>query len=197
MNLDDLACVNALESLSLSNTIGRNRKLIPDKAIEAIISGYQQQVAKLKDNGINITLCGGETADVGDLVRTLIIDSTLFARVKKENVIDTHRISDGDIIIGLSSTGQAVYESKPNSGIGSNGLTLARHALVAREYADKYPEILDPNIAADVAYSGTTKLFDVPAALGESVVSALLSPTRTYAPITRRICSELGSKLQN
>ena len=190
MNLDDIACVNAFESLTLSNTIGRNKNTIPDAALKEIISGYKEVAEHLSQNGIDIKLCGGESADLGDLIRTVVIDSTLFARVKKSEVISTDNIKANDIIIGLSSTGKAKYESESNSGLGSNGYTLARHALVASKYAEKYPEILDPAIKA-AAYQGKLDLFEEQKNLDTSLIKALLSPTRSYSPVIRKITKEL------
>ncbi len=195
MNLDDVACVNAFESLLLSNTIGRNRRRVDDQIIGAIIKGYRKTVAMLNEHGIEITMAGGETADVGDLTQTLIVDSTLFARVRRSAAISTNAVETGDVIVGLSSTGQASYESKPNSSMGSNGITLARHALVASKYLDRYPEILDPGAAGEFTYSGKLDLFAEPAGLGSSVIAALLSPTRTYAPIIKVLAAELPGQI--
>ncbi|MDZ4785216.1 MAG: AIR synthase-related protein [bacterium] len=188
MNLDDVICAGIPETLILSNTIGRNKALIPDEAISAIINGYKDLISNLKSQGISISLCGGETADVGDLVRTCIVDSTLYGRIKKSNIISTDSIKAGDIIIGLSSTGKATYETENNSSIGSNGLTLARHALINQKYAQKYPEILDPNIPKESSYCGKYSLLEPIANLsGISIAKALLSPTRTYAPVIKKI----------
>ncbi len=184
MNLDDVLCTGPVEALSLSNTIGRNKLVIPDTAIKEVIEGYREVVSLLATYGITVNLCGGETADVGDLVRTIIIDSTLFGRVKRDRTISTDQIVPGDVIIGLSNTGQASYEKSPNSSLSSNGYTLARHALIAKKYPEKYPEILDPNIKLSDAYNGKLDLMAKPSELGgQSLVEALLSPTRTYAPI--------------
>ncbi len=195
MNVDDVACVGAFEGMLLSNTIGRNRRLIPDECIEAVISGYREIVALLSTQGVPIVLAGGETADMGDLIRTLVLDSTLFARVKRTHAISTDAILPGDIIIGLSSTGTALYETEPNSSVGSNGFTLARHALIARKYSDKYPEILDPGIDPAIAYRGSHDLFSSPPPLSTSIAKSLLSPTRTYAPILKLLHQELGKDL--
>ncbi len=195
MNLDDVACVGALESLALCNTIGRNRKLIPDSAIEQIVNGYKETIAALAREGIDIELCGGETADLGDIVRTLIVDSSLFARVKREHAISFKNIQDGDYIIGLSSTGQCSYENASNSGIGSNGLTLARHALISADYATKYPEILSPEIDTNRAYRGQWKFFDAPKPLDQNIARSILSPTRSYAPFIKRLLEEAGSEI--
>jgi phosphoribosylformylglycinamidine cyclo-ligase len=195
MNLDDVACNNAFEGLLLSNTIGRNRFLISDEVISAIIAGYKECLELLESLGISVGFAGGETADMGDVIRTLAIDSTLFARVKRAEVIDASRIAAGDIIVGLSSTGHASFEKTPNSGIASNGFTLARHALLNKEYAERYPEIVDPTLRGSTAYRGAYLLDDAPPELGMSVGEALLSPTRPYAPIVRKIAAELGNEL--
>jgi phosphoribosylformylglycinamidine cyclo-ligase len=195
MNLDDIACINAFEGIVLSNTIGRNRFLIPDEVINALITGYKDCIDLLSDLGIPIDFAGGETADMGDIIRTMVIDSTLFARVKRAEIIDASRIAAGDVIIGLCSTGHASFEKTPNSGIASNGFTLARHALLNKEYAEKYPEIVDPTLKGSSAYRGAYLLDDAPPELGMSVGEALLSPTRPYAPIIRTIAKELGSEL--
>ena len=195
MNLDDVACVNAFESLVLSNTIGRNRSLITDDVIGELINAYKNCAAKLAEHGVKIDLSGGETADLGDLVRTIVVDSTLFARVKKSEVISTDSIEDGDIIIGLSSTGQASYEDKENSGLGSNGYTLARHALIASKYAEKYPEIVDPSLSSDDTYQGKLDLFDPVPGLSLNLAEALLSPTRSYAPVIKKAAKTLGNDI--
>ncbi len=195
MNLDDAACIGAFENLMLSNTIGRNRHLVPDQAVAALIKGYRDLVDKLQGLGIPIVLGGGETADVGDLVRTVVVDSTIFGRVRRENAISTSRIASGDIIIALQGTGQTTYETEPNSSIGSNGFTLARHALISKKYCEKYPEILDPRIDPALAYRGVHDLFDTPAPLEISIAKALLSPTRTYAPILQAVFRELKSEI--
>ena len=195
MNLDDVICVGAFESLVLSNTLGRNRTVIPDEAVQEIISGYREQIQLLAEHGIEIQMAGGETADLGDLVRTLVVDSTLFARVKRAEAISTDAIAAGDIIIGLSSTGQSRHEPRENSGIGSNGITLARHAVLPRRYAEKYPEILDPRIDPAVAYAGSHELFTTPSPLSMNVAEALLSPTRSYAPVIRSVLKEVGREV--
>jgi phosphoribosylformylglycinamidine cyclo-ligase len=195
MNLDDVACANAFEGLALSNTIGRNRSVIADDVIAEILIGYKQVVEMLADNGIHIALCGGETADLGDLVRTIVVDSTLFARVRKESVVKCDKAVDGDVLIGISSTGQANYEDSPNSGIASNGLTLGRHALIKRSYAEKYPEIIDPALDLSESYCGESNLFDSPDPLTTTLADAITSPTRTYAPIIKKICEECGPNI--
>ncbi|RMG44406.1 MAG: phosphoribosylformylglycinamidine cyclo-ligase [Candidatus Dadabacteria bacterium] len=195
MNLDDVACVGAFESLLLSNTIGRNRRLIPDNVIKEIIAGYRDLASVLARYGIQIAIGGGETADLGDLVRTIVVDSTLFARVKRGKAIRTDAIKEGDVIVGLSSTGQAVYEDKENSGLGSNGYTLARHALIKSSYRDKYPEIQDPGLDTELSYRGSLDLFDQLPGTDFTVIEALLSPTRTYAPVIKKISERLNDKL--
>ena len=187
MNLDDIACSGGLSGLVLSNTIGRNRSCIPDSAIEAVIKGYQECVSMLRKSGIEIQMSGGETADVGDLVRTIIVDSTLCARIPQAELVDAYRVKPGDLIIGFSSTGQSRHESRPNSGIGSNGLTLARNVLLSRHYAEAYPEVCDPNIRPELAYRGPYRVTDQFPGLGMTVGDALLSPTRSYAPLLRSL----------
>lgn len=195
MNIDDVACVGAFSNLLLSNTIGRNRSLIPDDVIRAIIMEYREQAEQLSELGIKITLAGGETADMGDLVRTVVIDSTIFARVPKADAISTDTIADGDVLVGLSGTGTARYESAPQSSIGSNGFTLARHALIHRDYARRYPEIVDPALTSELSYRGQHLLFDAPAPLTTTIAAALLSPTRIYAPVLKEIYRELGREV--
>ena len=187
MNLDDIACSGGLESLILSNTIGRNRSLIPDQAIVEIIGGYRDCVGMLASEGISIRMSGGETADVGDLVRTLIVDSTLSSRIPREHLVDTTRVVAGDVIVGFSSTGTARFEMEPNSGMGSNGLTLARNVLLSRKLASTYPEVCDPSLSHEVAYRGPFSVTDYHESLGMTVGEALLSPTRTYAPLIKRL----------
>ena len=187
MNLDDIACSGGLEGLILSNTIGRNRSLIPDQAIAEIIGGYKDCVAMLESEGISIRMSGGETADVGDLVRTLIVDSTLSSRIPRAQLVDTTRVVAGDVIVGFSSTGTARFEREPNSGMGSNGLTLARNVLLSRQLASAYPEVCDPNLPHDVAYRGPFSVTDYHESLGMTVGEALLSPTRTYAPLMNQL----------
>ena len=189
MNLDDIACSGGLEGLILSNTIGRNRSLIPDQAIAEIIGGYKDCVTMLESEGISIRMSGGETADVGDLVRTLIVDSTLSSRIPRNQLVDTTRVVAGDVIVGFSSTGTARVESEPNSGMGSNGLTLARNVLLSRQLASAYPEVCDPGLSHNVAYRGTFSVTDYHESLGMTVGEALLSPTRTYAPLMKQLLS--------
>jgi phosphoribosylformylglycinamidine cyclo-ligase len=187
MNIDDLLCVGATSNILLSSTIGRNKNLIPGEVIAAIINGTEEVLEMLRQHGIDITSTGGETADVGDLVRTVIIDSTVVARMKRSDVINNARIQAGDVIVGLASYGKATYETEYNGGMGSNGLTSARHDVFTKEYAVKYPESYDKDISADLVYSGkyhlTDRLSDVELDVGKLV----LSPTRTYAPIIQEI----------
>jgi phosphoribosylformylglycinamidine cyclo-ligase len=189
MNIDDLLCVGAIENILLSSTIGRNKDLIPGEVIAAIINGTEELVSQLKENGIKIHTTGGETADVGDLVRTIIVDSTVTCRMKRTNVIDNKNIKDGDIIVGLASFGKANYESEYNSGIGSNGLTSARHDVFSKYLAKKYPETFNISIPEKLVYSGSKKLTDkIEIENGKLEIGKLiLSPTRTYAPVIKKI----------
>lgn len=191
MNLDDLLCVGATDNILLSSTIGRNRKLIPGEVIAAIINGTEELLAELRDNGIGIYSTGGETADVGDLVRTIIVDSTVTCRMRREDVIDNARIKDGDVIVGLASYGQANYESEYNGGMGSNGLTSARHDVFSHKYASLYPESYDHNVPDEYVYSGTKNLTDEVANSPLNAGKLVLSPTRTYAPVIAAILREM------
>ena len=192
MNIDDLICVGATKNIVVSSTIGRNKKLIPGKIIENIIKGNEEVISNLNQFGMNITSAGGETADVGDLVKTIIVDSTIFCRMKKQDVIDNDNIEADNIIIGLASFGKAIYENAYNSGIGSNGLTSARHDVFNKKIKDLYPETYDSSLAESLTYSGsknlTDKIIDSPLDAGKLV----LSPTRTYAPILNRIFNVIG-----
>ncbi len=195
MNTDDLLCVGAVDNILVSSTIGRNKMLIPGEVISAIINGTDQLLAEMRDMGIGIYATGGETADVGDLVRTIIVDSTVSCRMKRSDVIDNSRIRPGDVIVGLSSSGQATYEKRYNGGMGSNGLTSARHDMFAKYLAEKYPESYDKSVPEDLVYSGKYRLDD---AVTDSPVCAgllVLSPTRTYAPIVRRVLDEMRSEI--
>lgn len=183
MNTDDLACVGCYENLSLSNTIGRNAHLVDGKAIAKVIEGYDEAIAKLSDAGVGIKMCGGETADVGDLVRTLIVDSTIVARIKKTDVINAANIKPGHVIVGLASSGQATYEDAYNSGISSNGLTAARHMLLSKYYADSFKESYSDTVPYDKVYCGKFRLTDNLPGTDVSVGAAILSPTRTFLPI--------------
>lgn len=191
MNVDDLLCVGATDNILLSSTIGRNKNLIPGEVISTIINGTEEVLEMLRSYGLNIRSTGGETADVGDLVRTIIVDSTVTARMKRNEVIDNSNIKEGDVIVGLASYGQATYESEYNSGMGSNGLTSARHDVFAKEYALKYPESYDQDVPADLVYSGKYKVTDELPATPLNVGKLVLSPTRTYAPIMIEVFKEL------
>lgn len=191
MNVDDLLCVGATENILLSSTIGRNKNLIPGEVISTIINGTEEVLEMLRQYGLNIRSTGGETADVGDLVRTILVDSTVVARMKRTAVIDNSRIQAGDVIVGLASSGKATYEHEYNSGMGSNGLTSARHDVFTKEYATKYPESYNKDVPADLVYTGkynvTDELPEAPLNIGKLV----LSPTRTYAPIMMEVFNVL------
>ena len=193
MNIDDLLCVGATDHIMLSSTIGRNKNLIPGEVISAIINGTEELIEDLKSYGVTIHSTGGETADVGDLVRTIIVDSTVTARIKRKDVIDNANIKAGDVIVGLSSYGQASYEKSYNGGMGSNGLTSARHDVFHNYLAEKFPESFDAAVPKDLVYSGQVKLTD---AVEDAPIDAgqlVLSPTRTYAPIIKAILSKYKS----
>ena len=194
MNLDDLLCIGITDQVLLSSTIGRNKHLIPGEVIAAIINGTEELASSLSKYGVNVHTTGGETADVGDLVRTIIVDSTVTAKIKKSDVIDNANIQAGDVIVGLSSTGQATYEDKYNSGIGSNGLTSARHDVFNKYLAQKYPESFDPHTPDNVVYTGSKRLNDQLDNLTLDAGKAVLSPTRTYAPIIKKIFDEIPRK---
>ena len=194
MNIDDLLCVGATTNIMLSSTIGRNKNLIPGEVISAIINGTEELIKDLKGFGVTIHSTGGETADVGDLVRTIIVDSTVTARLKRSDVIDNANIKPGDVIVGLESFGQANYEKGYNGGMGSNGLTSARHDVFHKDLAHKFPESFDASVPEDLVYSGNTKLTDT---IKNSPIDAgklVLSPTRTYAPIIKEILSKYTSE---
>jgi phosphoribosylformylglycinamidine cyclo-ligase len=191
MNVDDLLCVGATGPILLSSTIGRNKNLIPGEVIAEIINGTEEVLAMLRQHGMEIQSTGGETADVGDLVRTIIVDSTVTARMKRGDVIDNSRIEAGDIIIGLASSGQANYETQYNSGMGSNGLTSARHDVFYHEYAAKYPESFDYQIPGKLVYSGKYKVTDTLPSVTLDMGKLVLSPTRTYTPIIIQVLKEL------
>lgn len=190
MNIDDLLCVGAVDNILLSSTIGRNKNLIPGEVIKEIIEGTESLCSELKELGVNIYPTGGETADVGDLVRTIIVDSTVTARIKKSDVVSADQIQAGNVIVGLSSSGQATYEKEYNGGMGSNGLTSARHDVFANYLAEKYPESYDNRVPEDLVYSGSRKLTEKLEELGIDVGKLVLSPTRTYAPIIKKILDE-------
>lgn len=190
MNTDDLLCVGATDNILLSSTIGRNKNLVPGEVIAALINGTEEVLQNLRDNGIGIHSTGGETADVGDLVRTLIVDSTVTGRMKKSDVISNHKIKGGDVIVGMASHGQATYESEYNGGMGSNGLTSARHDVFGKYLAEKYPESYDPGVPGDLVYSGSKKLTEEIPGTGVTAGKLVLSPTRTYAPIIKKTLDE-------
>ncbi|MFM1879077.1 MAG: hypothetical protein RLZZ241_1943 [Bacteroidota bacterium] len=190
MNLDDLLCVGVTENILLSSTIGRNKNRIPGEVIAAIISGTEELIADLKQWGIGIHSTGGETADVGDLVRTIIVDSTVAARIHRDQIIDNSRISPGDVIVGLASFGQATYEKEYNGGMGSNGLTSARHDVFGNHLASEFPESFDPEVPDDLVYSGSVDLTDTVAGVPVDAGRLVLSPTRTYAPVIKKILED-------
>lgn len=190
MNLDDLICVGATDQILLSSTIGRNKNLIPGEVIAAVINGTEEILAELREMGISIYSTGGETADVGDLVRTIIVDSTVTCRMKRNEVISNHTIQAGDVIVGLSSSGKATYEQEYNGGMGSNGLTSARHDVFHKSVAEQYPESYDPAVPYDLVFSGNKALTDLIEVDGHTPVTAgklVLSPTRTYAPVIKKV----------
>lgn len=195
MNTDDLLCVGAVDNILVSSTIGRNKMLIPGEVISAIINGTDELLQQMREMGIGIYATGGETADVGDLVRTIIVDSTVTCRMKRSDVIDNANIRPGDVIVGLSSCGQATYETEYNGGMGSNGLTSARHDVFAKYLAEKYPESYDKAVPDELVYSGkyhlTDKVEDAPVCAGKLV----LSPTRTYAPVVKRMLDEMRADI--
>ncbi|WP_299900758.1 AIR synthase related protein [uncultured Aquimarina sp.] len=193
MNIDDLLCVGATDNIMLSSTIGRNKNLIPGEVISAIINGTEELLEELKGFGVTIHSTGGETADVGDLVRTIIVDSTVTARMKRKDVIDNANIKVGDVIVGLASFGQATYEKEYNGGMGSNGLTSARHDVFHKVLAEKYPESFDAAVPSELVYSGKTKLTDAVENAPIDAGKLVLSPTRTYAPIIKKILSKFDS----
>jgi len=194
MNIDDLLCVGATDNIMLSSTIGRNKNKIPGEVISAIINGSEELLDELKGFGVTIHSTGGETADVGDLVRTIIVDSTVTARLKRSDVIDNANIKVGDVIVGLESFGQATYETQYNGGMGSNGLTSARHDVFDKYLAKKYPESFDQEVPEDLVYSGSKKLTDTLEDSALDVGKLVLSPTRTYAPIIKKILSKYTNK---
>lgn len=195
MNVDDLLCVGATENILVSSTIGRNKNNIPGEVISTIINGTEELLAKLRELGISIYSTGGETADVGDLVRTIIVDSTVTCRMKREDVISADRISAENVIVGLSSTGKATYETEYNGGMGSNGLTSARHDVFAKYLAEKYPESFDSVVPTDLVYSGNYKLTDKIEDLQINAGKLVLSPTRTYAPVIKAILGKFRHQI--
>ena len=197
MNIDDLICVGATENIVVSSTIGRNKKLIPGEVIKQIIEGNEDVISNLNKYGMNVVSSGGETADVGDLVKTIIVDSTVFCRMKRADVIDNGNIIAGNVIVGLSSFGKASYEEEYNSGIGSNGLTSARHDVFEKSLKNKYPESFDNQISDELIYSGTKKVTDLIENSPLDAGKLVLSPTRTYAPLIKKIFEEIDRKKIN
>lgn len=195
MNIDDLLCVGATDNILLSSTIGRNKNLIPKEVLAALINGTEELLADLKQHGVEIHSTGGETADVGDLVRTIIVDSTVTARMKKIDVIDNANIKGGNVIVGLASYGQATYENEYNGGMGSNGLTSARHDVFDHYLANKYPESFDNAVPSDLVYSGTKQLIEKIEGTPLDAGKLVLSPTRTYAPIVKKILDKHRSEI--
>ena len=191
MNTDDLLCVGAIDNILVSSTIGRNKMLIPGEVISAIINGTDEIIAQMREMGIGIYGTGGETADVGDLVRTIIVDSTVSCRMKRSDVINNANIRSGDVIVGLSSSGQASYETAYNGGMGSNGLTSARHDIFAKYLAEKYPESYDKAVPEELVYSGSYKLTDSVDGSPVNAGKLVLSPTRTYAPVVKRVLDKM------
>ena len=195
MNIDDLLCVGATDNILVSSTIGRNKMLIPGEVISTIINGTEELLSELRALGVNAYLTGGETADVGDLVRTIIVDSTVTCRMKREDVVSNHNIRPGDVIVGLASFGQATYEKEYNGGMGSNGLTSARHDVFAKYLAGKYPESFDAAVPDELVYSGNLKLTDTIGGLGIDAGKLVLSPTRTYAPVIKKVLESLRPEI--
>lgn len=195
MNVDDLLCVGATENILVSSTIGRNKNNIPGEVISTIINGTEELITKLRELGISIYSTGGETADLGDLVRTIIVDSTVTCRMKRDDVISADKISAENVIVGLSSSGQATYETEYNGGMGSNGLTSARHDVFAKYLAEKYPESFDSKVPAELVYSGKYKLTDKIEELGIDAGKLVLSPTRTYAPVIKKILDNFRNQI--
>ena len=195
MNVDDLLCVGATDNILVSSTIGRNKNKIPGEVIAALIEGTEELLQSLREMGLSIYSTGGETADVGDLVRTIIVDSTVVCRMKRNDVISADRISPGNIIIGLSSSGKASYEDEYNGGMGSNGLTSARHDVFSNYLAEKYPESYDPDVPENLVYTGKLKLTDKIEDLGVDAGKLVLSPTRTYAPVIKKIIEKFGRQI--
>ena len=195
MNLDDLLCVGISDNILLSSTIGRNKNLIPGEVISAIINGTEAFLSGLRKLGIDIHSTGGETADVGDLVRTIIVDSTVTARVKRSDIISNDTIRSGDVIVGLASSGQTTYENEYNGGMGSNGLTSARHDVFAKYLAEKYPESYDAGVPSDLVYSGNLRLTEEVPGTGLSAGKLVLSPTRTYAPVIKTVLDQFRHKI--
>ena len=195
MNMDDLLCVGATDNILLSSTIGRNKNVIPGSVLGALINGTEEVCEMLRKNGVNIISTGGETADLGDLVRTVVCDSTVTARMRRDEVISNDNIRPGDVIVGMASYGQASYEDEYNGGMGSNGLTSARHDVFSKQYADRFPEAYDPAVPRDLVFSGKYSLTDIEPETGMTVGKLVLSPTRTYAPVIQKLLQTMRSKV--
>ena len=195
MNIDDLLCVGAVDNILVSSTIGRNKLLVPGEVISAIINGTDELLAELREMGVGVYATGGETADVGDLVRTIIVDSTVTCRMKRADVINNANIRPGDVIVGLASYGQATYEKEYNGGMGSNGLTSARHDVFAKYLAEKYPESYDKAVPEELVYSGQLKLTDTVEGSPLDAGKLVLSPTRTYAPVVKKLLDALRPEI--
>ncbi len=195
MNIDDVACVGVLDNILYSSTIGRNKKLVPGEVIAAIINGAEEVLQMLRDSGINVLSTGGETADLGDLVRTIVVDSTITARARRSEIIDNANIQPGDVIVGLTSYGKASYEHEYNGGMGSNGLTSARHDVFDKLYAEKYPETYDPEIDRGLVYTGSFKVTDPAPGTSVDMGKLVLSPTRTYAPVLKKLFGEIKKEI--
>lgn len=196
MNLDDLLCVGAVDNILVSSTIGRNKNRIPGEVISAIINGTEELLSDLRDHGIGVHLTGGETADVGDLVRTIIVDSTVVCRMRRDEIIDNANIAEGQVIVGLASFGQTSYEQTYNGGMGSNGLTSARHDVFANDLAVKYPESFDPEVPSELVYSGSRRLTEAVPGSPLNAGQLVLSPTRTYAPVMKAIFSTMRNEVK-
>ena len=195
MNTDDLMCVGITDNILMSSTIGRNKNLIPGEVISAIIEGNEEFIAKMRDLGVNIVATGGETADVGDLVRTIIVDTTVTARAQRKDIITNDKIAENDVIVGLASFGQATYETEYNGGMGSNGLTSARHDVFCKKYAEQFPESYDSNVPYNLIYSGNYNLTDTIENVNVNVGKLVLSPTRTYLPVVKTFLKEIRSQI--
>tara|TARA_B100000780_G_scaffold124614_1_gene87385 strand:- start:142 stop:1311 length:1170 start_codon:yes stop_codon:yes gene_type:complete len=195
MNIDDLLCVGVTKNILLSSTIGRNKSHIPGEVIASIIEGTEELLKRLNDWGVSVFSTGGETADVGDIVRTIIVDSTVTARIARKDVVNNANIRVGNVIVGLSSSGQAIYESEYNGGMGSNGLTSARHDVFSKNLVNKFPESFDPNLPNDLIYSGSKSLTETLEGVPINIGKLVLSPTRTYAPVIQKIFNDVGRKL--
>ncbi len=195
MNIDDLLCVGATDNILVSSTIGRNKNLVPGEVISAIINGTDELLAELRELGVGVYATGGETADVGDLVRTIIVDSTVTCRMRRSDVVNNANISVGDVIVGLSSSGKATYEKEYNGGMGSNGLTSARHDVFAKYIAEKYPETFDSSVPQELVYSGSKKLTDGVEGSPIDAGKLVLSPTRTYAPVVKKMLNEMRGSI--